>query len=357
MEYGLITIHSTQNFGSLLQTFSTISAIRSLGISITLIDYHNEKIDERETAIFSGNKKSLKDVIKKILWGKDQKRKYYSINNFLKENTVMTNKSYTVDTIQEVNSKFDGFITGSDIVWGTKITGEDMSYFLDFADSSKKKLAFSSSIGSKWNQEEMEKIKPLLERYDSISVREELASEWIKEVIGKKTEVTCDPTMLWDASYWRKFVEPEYETKKKYVLIYAVNPDKRNIYDGIKYAKEHKMKAYFVNFYGPIKGTKTIRPITVQQWITLFANAEIVFSASYHGLLFSLYFQKNVFFYNRGEKSRMISLAKELNIEHREGTEENLRNNKLIDYKFVDKKMREKRNESWTYLKNIFKEE
>lgn len=65
MEYGLITIHSTQNFGSLLQTFSTISAIRSLGISITLIDYHNEKIDERETAIFSGNKKSLKDVIKK----------------------------------------------------------------------------------------------------------------------------------------------------------------------------------------------------------------------------------------------------------------------------------------------------
>lgn len=175
-------------------------------------------------------------------------------------------------------------------------------------------------------------IKPLLQRFDKISVREELASEWIEELMGEKPTVTCDPTVLWEPSFWNKFVLDGYAPKGKYVLIYAVNPDKRNISDGIEYAKKKGIPAYFINFYTPIRGTKTIRPTNVKEWITLFAKADTIFSASYHGLLFSLYFKKNVFFYNRGEKSRMISLSKSLKIENREGNAENIEKDSPIDY-------------------------
>ena len=78
---------------------------------------------------------------------------------------------------------------------------------------------------------------------------EELASEWVEELMGKKHTVTCDPTVLWEPSFWDKFVLDGYAPKGKYVLIYAVNPDKRNISDGIEYAKKKGIPAYFINFY------------------------------------------------------------------------------------------------------------
>ena len=217
-----------------------------------------------------------------------------------------------------------------------------------------KRYSFSSSIGTKWTSEENDMIKPLLQRFDKISVREELASEWIEELMGEKPTVTCDPTVLWEPSFWNKFVLDGYAPKGKYVLIYAVNPDKRNISDGIEYAKKKGIPAYFINFYTPIRGTKTIRPTNVKEWITLFAKADTIFSASYHGLLFSLYFKKNVFFYNRGEKSRMISLSKSLKIENREGNAENIEKDSPIDYATVWEKLEQKRTESWKVLESMF---
>ena len=352
LKYGLITIHATRNYGSLLQTYSTYKAVQELGKDIELIDYRNEAIEEREKPISEKKINSVKDLIKRMLWGKDEALKYEGVINFLNQNTIMS-KKFDKNDISNSNSLYDVFISGSDIVWGLNITGSDYTYFLDFTADDKKRISFSSSAGTKWTLEEKEKIKPLLERYDSISVREQLAADWVFDLLNRKVDVTCDPTMLWDTQFWKKFVLPDYAPKEKYVLIYAVNPDKKNIKDGIDYAKKQGMKAYFVNFYTPVKGTKTIRPVTVQQWITLFANADTVFSASYHGLLFSLYFERNVFFYNRGEKSRMISLSKELGIENREGIGNNVEKDIPIDYEYVKKILEKKRSDSWEYLKRV----
>jgi hypothetical protein len=355
MKFGLLTIHDTQNYGSLLQTVSTYKAFEKLGKDITLIDYQNKAIAEREMPFTDRPVKSPQDLIKKLMWGQDQKKKIEGVHNFLKKETKMS-RAYTIDTIKEANREFDGFVSGSDIVWGVNITGHDMTYFLDFADDEKKKIAFSSSAGTEWSEEDKRTIKPLLKRYDSISVREAQAAEWVGELTGKRATLTCDPTILWEPSYWQKFVLEDYAPKEKYVLIYAVNPDRKNITDGIAYAEKHNMTPYFVNFYSPVKGTKTIRPVTVEQWITLFAKADVVFSASYHGLLFSMYFKRSVFFYNRGEKSRMISLAEELNIENREGIENNVIEDAPINYDFVYEKLAEKRAYSWDYLKKVTEE-
>ena len=41
-------------------------------------------------------------------------------------------------------------------------------------------------------------------------------------------------------------------------------------------------------------------------------HANTVFTASYHGLLYFLYFHKNVYYYNRENKSRMESLGEKI---------------------------------------------
>ena len=132
VKLGLLTIHNTQNYGSLLQTYSTYKALDKLGLDIDLIDYRNDAITKREKPNDFGGFISVKQVIKYFIWGDAQKRKYNSIIRFLQENTSMSSE-YNKASIINANKIYDGFIVGSDIVWGTNITGRDMTYFWDFA--------------------------------------------------------------------------------------------------------------------------------------------------------------------------------------------------------------------------------
>ena len=352
--YGLITIHNTLNYGSLLQTYGLYRAIKELGIEITLLDYRCSTIEKRENTYSLKECHSIKDYIRHIVLNPTLSKVKNNMWSFVNQNMTV---SPTLDStsIASLNDLFDGFIVGSDIVWGMEVTGHDFNYFLQFAHDDKEKLAFSSSVGTKWEKEEEQIIQSLLNRFDRISVREQLASEWIIPLVNKEIPVTCDPTMLWNGDSWRKFVLDDY-VNEDYVLIYMYTPDRRNISDAIVYAKKHKLKVYYLNFNMPLRGVKNVRPINVNQWITLFAKAKVVFSASYHGLLFSLYFHRQVFYYNRGNKSRMISLGQELKIIEREGTDNNLENDVVMDYDFIDKKLREKREESWNILKSYFVE-
>lgn len=349
---GLLTIHDTLNYGSLLQTYSLYKAIESMGKDIELIDYKCKAIVERETTYSLKECRSIKDIIKSFMWHGAMQSKYDNFWNFMKKNMKLT-KSYTRDSIKKANDDFDAFVVGSDIVWGTNITGKDWTYFLDFANDNKKKIAFSSSVGTKWEHSEDEKIKTYLERFDAISVREELAQQWLQE-IGIDAQVTCDPTMLWDKEFWNRMVK-KTQNEEPYVFVYMWTKDMRTLNHAKEYAKAHGLKVKCQQFYNPIKGVENVKPLSLEEWISLVANAQTVFTASYHGLLYSLYFHKDVYYYNRENKSRMESLGRELNISHREIPGE-FSEKAEIDYNYVDKKLEEKRNYSLTLLKERLKE-
>ena len=349
---GLLTIHDTLNYGSLLQTYATYMALKSITDNVELIDYKCDAISKRESTHSIAECKSVKDLIKWMMWHPAMNEKKKEFWKFIKDRIVLS-EPYSRETIKASNEKYDTFIVGSDIVWGTNITGHDYTYFLDFVDNRKKKIAFSSSIGTAWEEQDKPQIADLIIRFDEISVREQLAAEWIKEISKRKVEVTCDPTMLWNSDFWAELSEDIYLPKEKYVLIYLTTPDKKDVYDGIAYAKEHDLSAYYIdfNYYKPIRGLNIIKPTSIQQWISLIRNADTVFTASYHGLLFSLYFHKNLYYYNGRNTSRMISLSKEIGIEDHEGFKENIEKNSVIDYEKVDKVLRDKREYSWNILR------
>lgn len=353
MRVGLLTIHDTCNYGSLLQTISLYRALRKLDLNVKVIDYKNKAISKREAPKPLSQAKTFKEIIQSLLWHKKLQRRYDKFKQQLHDSLALS-QEYTLATIAQANDEFDVFIVGSDIVWGSEITGRDKTYFLDFAEDKKIKFAFSSSVGTKWAQTEEREVAALLKRFDKISVREELAAGWIKDLIGESVDVTCDPTMLWTSEAWKSDLNHSIVPKKDYVLIYMTTKDRRTISDAIAYAKKNNLEIYYINYYSKIKGTKSIRPDTVEEWLALIFSAKAVFTASYHGLLFSLYFRKNVFYYNRGNTSRMISLAKELNIESREGTAENIQNDIKINYDMVDDLIEKKREYSWSVLENYF---
>ena len=355
-KYGLITIHDTQNYGSLLQTYGLYKAINIITNSIELIDYKNDAIATRETSFSLKECHGPKGLIKHFLWHPDMKKRYDAFWDFMKSNMKIS-KEYNRNNISCANDEFDSFIIGSDIVWGMEITGNDFTYFLDFANDSKEKIAFSASIGNKWGNEVIPNIQKLLLRFKYISVREEQAVKWLKEVGIENVENTCDPTMLWDGDEWKQYIDDSITPHDKYVLIYMADAQKKNIKDAIKYAKANNFSVYYVNFYSKVYGTKSIKPYSVGQWLSLIANAECVFTSSYHGLMFSMYFHKQLFYYNNVYKSRMSSLCYELGIEFREGIDSNLMTNREIDYSIVDEKIEKKRRYAWMLLHRWIKED
>lgn len=348
--YGLITIHDTLNYGSLLQAFSLYKAVETLEADVEILDYQCKAIADRETTYTLREIRKPMDIIRFFTHRPMLKKRRENMRNFLKKNAKIS-KTYYPDTIREANRDYRGFIVGSDIVWGMKVTGNDFTYMLDFAQPEKKKIAFSSSVGEKWPEEVWENVRKNLLRFDAISVREQLAQEWIQELTGRNVEVTCDPTMLWARDFWENYVNKEKKNTEKYVLVYMTTADKKNITDAIDYGRRHDLTVYYLNFNRPVSGVRNVRPMTVEEWVTLFANAEIVFSASYHGMLYAMYFERPLFYYNRGNKARMQSLGEELQILHREGTDRNVEMDIPMDYIYINQVLEKKRRESWTLLK------
>ena len=355
MKIGLLTIHDTKNYGSLAQTIGTYKALKLLGLDVELIDYKCQAIYNREYEPFSCNWRKPLHFINWLLTMPQRKQKLVNYQKVLRSECKMS-PQWDRTTITEANNRYDAFIVGSDIVWGFKITGHDLSYMLDFVPADKLKVAFSASVGDNWLEEDRPKVKELLSQFMYISTREQQASEWVNALINKDIPVTCDPTTLFDMKFWSQYKDDSILPKSKYILTYMGPDNKQDIKDALAYGKAHHLPVYAVRSgFKQISGVKIIMPMNFGQWISLLTNAEMTFTGSFHGMMYSLYFHRNFFFYGRGHSnSRLESIAKVCNVAYRLGTAENIKANTAIDWDYVDKALQEKREESFEYLKNTF---
>lgn len=355
MKIGLITIHDTKNYGSLAQTIGTYKALEQLGWDVELIDYKCLAIYNREYEPFACNWKKPLHFINWLLTMPQRRKKLANYQNVLRSECKMSPR-WDRFSIKEANRRYDAYIVGSDIVWGFKITGHDLSYMLDFAPPEKLKIAFSASVGDKWQEVDLPKVKELLSQFKYISTREIQAAEWVKTLINKDVPVTCDPTTLFDMKFWSQYKDDSILPKSKYVLTYMGPDNQQDIKDALAYGKAHNLPVYAINSgYKLILGVKFVMPMNFGQWISLLTNAEMTFTGSFHGMMYSLYFHRNFFFYGRGHSnSRLESIAKVCNVENRLGTVENIKADNEIDWSYVDKALLKKREESFNYLKGIF---
>ena len=351
IKVGLITFHDTNNFGSYLQTYGLSRAIEDLGYECEIIDYQCESIVTREIPkpfLFTLNPKQ---IIIELLFNIRKRTKYKKLKQFLQDNASV---KFRCDrsNIAEINAHYDKFVVGSDIVWGLDITKNDLTYFLDFVQNREKKIAFSSSIGNKWSESERIILKPYLEDFSNIAVREDEAAEWISEIIEKRPEVVCDPTMLIDVATWKSFVSDKYSSHN-YVLVYFTT--RESINDALRYAKRLSLPVYVINYSLPIRGVKNVRPDNMSDFLSLINNASFIFTGSYHGFLFSIYFNKQFAYYNRAHKSRMNTLASRFGVEGHDGALYDVLKMEPIDYSLVNKDLEIYRKKSIDVLESFLK--
>ncbi|GAB6137386.1 polysaccharide pyruvyl transferase family protein [Halanaerobaculum tunisiense] len=363
---GIITLNGYFNYGNRLQNYAVEQILKSLNFEVeTIIKKNNANNDQNGflNKIKKIKNKDLSDIykvltkrIKNKIWNYRYKKqiseKTLKFKEFSKK--YLTEEEYIVTN--ELNNKFDYFVTGSDQVWNPYYNKYPSFEFLDFT-SKDKKVAFSPSFGVADIPNSHKKIyKQWLNDFNYLSVREEAGANIIKKLTGKDAEVLVDPTMLITKEEWMKIAnKSSKKPSKKYLLTYIIGDrlDKWN--QRIKKVAEDN-DLEIVNLADINDKQRFIEGPA--EYLDYFNFAEIIFTDSFHGTIFSILFNRPFVVYNRqGTKASMISrletLLNKFELADRFGKRLNNKDIFNIDFSHVDSILEEERNEAFDYLEKV----
>ena len=297
MKVSLITLHRITNFGSMLQTYATQTAIENLGHTVEVVDYVPEGMSFYRAVFPKGHQSVIKRLIKFLPLLAVNTVQFSIVNRFMKRFIHVTDKRYRCyQDLLDNTPQADVYVSGSDQVWNTQNNNppDDLkAYYLQFAPKGKTRVAYAGSFGkTDFTEDEKQAIHGWLSEYDAISVREDTALETLKEVGIDGGVHVVDPSLLLSADEWRAFCDKP-APKDGYVFIYNLNRNK--VVEELALAIAKKNGWRVVNFADSLEfvaGAQNRPCNTAMDLLRYVANADFVVTDSFHGTAFSLNFER-----------------------------------------------------------------
>lgn len=358
-----LTRHTVSNYGSVLQAYATQTALEKLGYNPVCINYYrsDEKPKELVKTLLQCSKWN-KNVLTRLVFMVTQKPVYYFAGKRFEQYrkiVKVTDKEYNCEQdLIDNPPQADVYMTGSDQVWNT-ITCDNIDpvYFLSFLQSNEKRIAYGASFGgSTVKDSDKDTIKTLLNKYDSVSIRENSGVEIAKELGVNATQV-LDPTFLLSKEEWEKII-PKRECKEKYVLVYQLHPNKNFDTYAKAFAKNKGLKLYRVShcIHHIVRSGKFIYCPPIQDFLWYIKNAEYFLTDSFHGTAFSI--GLNTQFVDVLPKSyseRISSILSLIGYENRilKSYDDFAITDKKIDFNLVNEIISKERKNSYDILKNM----
>ena len=302
MKIGLITLHSVDNFGSVLQTYATVSILNRLGHSVEIINYIRPQ-DRISVPIVATLKNPDYSLIKKsysMIYKSLEKPLCRLITlKFLHRYLNLTRRYNSFEELKSDPPMSDVYITGSDQVWNSNYNeGINKAYFLEFAPESKKRIAFSASFGvDELKKNEQSETAKLFKKYHAISVRESSGLEILKKIGISNAKHVLDPTLVLNKSDWSKLAKP-YKSEYPYLLLYTVDGaiSLRASAYARKIARKKNLQIFQVTIgsfrHGAPGCNKYFFMRSPETFLSLLMGADFVVSVSFHGTAFSVNFEK-----------------------------------------------------------------
>lgn len=303
----ILTRTTTLNFGTLLQSYALQMYIKSIGFEVFVID------DNMPRRFYTSNKNALnetsgKNTIKEYLALKYDEYKY----NKQYRNTCLIEKKikkfkrkyvsyFNIIELNDLNEKFDIFVSGSDQIWADTAEPELFPFFMqDFVEDNKLKISYAVSVGiKKYNLHNENIVKELLRGFDFLSVREHSSQNALSQYTNKKITIACDPVLLLEPLNWKK-LSGRKKLRGRYIFCYFLSNNKW-YYDKLSVInKALNVTVYIFQKDGLTEGQDghiRINSCSPTDFLNYICNAEFVVTDSYHATLFSIIFKRpfNVF--------------------------------------------------------------
>jgi putative sterol carrier protein len=365
----ILSFQNAQNYGAILQAFGLQQVIKDLGFKdVLFINYNPDYLSSRYI-LFPANwykpkSKGIRNLISFyinlpfLLMNRGVRNLMF---NKSRKNLIEQTKEQYVCQNDIVDVPCDYLVLGSDQIWSTWITGGPDPVFFGKGNYSglKKTISYapSSEMSTFNSTNNLKLISELLNGIDCISVREKTVCKMLEEKLGITSKVCVDPTILCGkASYDR--IATKRKIKKDYILVYSYNNYSDLIQGLIRSIPEYSQ--YEIHYIGftPSGARSTFdsrchNEISVEEFVSLFKYASYVVTNSFHGLAFSLLFNRKFSVaYEEGKSTRCESLLLQLNALDKLVHDAGEMNWDNFDYDEINEKMETIREESRQFLIN-----
>lgn len=275
------------------------------------------------------------------------------------------------DEMHEYNACCDMFMLGSDQMWAPSYLNlVGYTFFLDFVEKNRKKIAFSTSFGQSdfiASEEICATASDYLKRFSAISVREKNGIDICRNRFGVEVQQVFDPVFLCPREKYDLLTQTvSSPLPEKYLLCYILDPSpekeeaakaiaERN---GLEIITILGMKEYN-RAIGQWHTGKVLPRITSEQFLYYIKNCDFLLTDSHHGTCYGIIYHKQyaaLVNASRG-KTRFETVANALQLSDRIFADpkdiinsENIF--KPIDYRMVDTLLNKEKAESFVWLKN-----
>lgn len=364
---GIITMHRVINAGSALQAYALYHAVCKLGYYCEIIDYQYPNQYHQQSRPSIPFLKRFWPRLKYFILYRSRTQ-HTRFKDFQSQAWVSSPYYPTKDSIFENPPKYDLCITGSDQVWNPRCMKGDPTFFCAFSPDTPR-IAYASSFAQSGIPKELQShYKQHLSKFQAIGIRESSGAKLINDLIGKKVEVVCDPTLLLTASDYRPFIKQAHTYTKKryllaYILDYAFNPYP-TIQQVIKrISKEQGLEVIYLmaNTINNYKIGKSITSAGPNEFLKLFSEASYIVTSSFHGVAFSLLFEKDFYTVTPNkeqEDGRIQTLLQSIGAQDRairQGEDVSVLKSSSIDYETIRPQIENFREQSYTFLKTAIK--
>jgi hypothetical protein len=378
MEVGIVSFCSSRdNYGQILQCWALQETLRRLGHEPFHISYFPARPSKMRQFLDAGLVRSVVNrivnhrqiTLDKSLRAENARRNAVrDFEGFISANLRMSPLKYdSLAGLRDEVPQADAYIAGSDQVWSKlPVTDAERPYYLDFGGKHVRRIAYAASFGrSSYPHGQVSALSELLLNFDAVSVREHSGVAICGQAGRDDAVVTLDPTLLLNGADYQSLGFQQTEAGP-YAFIYSVNVDSPDQMDW-KRVKDFARRSGYgikaVTASGHIPGRELFDDAgylypTIPEWIGLIKDASIVFTSSFHGVVFSLLMHRNFVFYPvhgrySGGNGRVESLMKLLSLENHIW-KEGLSYDELPqpDWELVDAALEEARKASLDFLKD-----
>lgn len=312
MNAKIITCHYAYNYGAVLQTYALCSYLNTQGLDTKVINYRPWYYKGS-----TSKKNKVRMIIRRLVRIPDNYKSERVFTNFLRNWIPLTDEYKTYEELESSGLVADYFIAGSDQIWNLNLpNGMDRAFYFDFVKNGKL-ISYAASLGmDDLNDEQRNYLLNCISRFDEVSVRENTAKNLLKS--NKNIEVVMDPVYLLSATDWKKLeTKPSVYPDGKYVLVFAFNRQKEIFEFSKELAKKYGYKVISVNTFWEDAFNNLDHyywNCTPNQFLYLLSHAECIVTNSFHGLSFSLIYNRPVILFQKNDKgnSRMLDLIQRI---------------------------------------------
>lgn len=361
MRVGILTFHFVNNYGGVLQAYALRRFCeKKFSVDVEIIDYRNPFVRFTDMVRLLPITRNTKAFVRGFVTFPQRLDRIKRYRLFIKNYLKLSDKRYmTGISLRHCPPLYDKYICGSDQIWNPIITGGvDSTYFLDFVKDKQNTCAYAPSFGT--NQIHsffLNKMKKYISNINFLSLRESRSGEYVKSWCDRKVSTMIDPTFLLDFDEWQNIAYYEgEELPQEYILVYIMQSNYA-VYEYVKeIKKQFNLPVVDISRYGyrPDIIDRSIVNAGPAEFLALFANASVVCTNSYHGLVFSMIFNKRLYLIrSQNFALRMINLLEVLEIPTDDLTQAEGLVNVIYNYEHLKEVVRKEREKSYQYLRDF----